>query len=222
MAMCPFARKDFMLTEPNSFRVGSNGAITRIVVHQTSVPQTHPNPAGSAYNTWTSAGAAGDHVSAHFLVDQNGVIFQFVDTNDIAYGTAEYTGHAVHIEHAGHDEPFTRAQLHASALLMAWVASLAPGLSLQPVGTGLGDFGDKDQEGVTCHAFTDLAAIKFGRPWAPKKAKVTCPGPPMMGSLALLARLATNSAAAVPTVTSPAAVTAASFFDWSGGQPESF
>jgi hypothetical protein len=77
-------------------------------------------------------------------------------------------------------------------------------------------------DGVTCHAFTDLAAIKFGLPYAPKKAKDTCPGGPMMGSLALLAMLAKNYSAAVPTVTSPAAVTAATFFDWSGGLAESF
>jgi hypothetical protein len=44
----------------------------------------------------------------------------------------------------------------------------------------------------------------------------------MMGSLGLLSTLAKNYKAAVPTVTSPVGVTAATFFDWSGGQAESF
>jgi hypothetical protein len=220
MAICPFARTDFMLTQPGSYKAGSNGSdIVRVVIHQNDVLQTHPSPAHSAYITWTAAAKDGKHASAHFLVDQDGVIFQFVDTNDVAYGTAEYTRRAIHIEHAGHMQPFTRAELHASALLIAWVKSIAPGLDLRPVGTGLADFGDKDQEGLTCHSFTDAAAIKFGLPYKPAKVKI-CPGPPMMSSLAMLSMLAKNYAAAVPTVTSPVAVTAATFFDWSGGTNE--
>jgi hypothetical protein len=217
MAICPFARTDYMLTQPGSYKSGSNGPkIIRVVIHQNDVLQTHPNPAHSAYITWTAAATKGRHASAHFLIDQNGVIFQFVDSNDVAYGTAEYTRHAIHIEHAGHMQPFTRAELHASALLIAWVKSLAPDLDLTPVGTGLQDFGDRDQKGLTCHSFVDAAAIKFNLPYKPEKVKI-CPGPAMMSSLPLLSLLAKNYAAAVPMVTSPVAVTAATFFDWSGG-----
>jgi hypothetical protein len=207
-----------MLTQPGSYKVGSNGGIHRIVVHNTGVKQEQiPNHAASAWNTWTAAAKDGKMVSAHFVVEANGRIYQMVDTADVAYGTAEYTRRAIHIEHAGNAEPFTRSQLHASALLIAWINSISPDLSLDLVGTGLTDFGDKDQEGMTCHAFVDLAAIKFRMPYPPKTAKITCPGAPMMESLPLLSRLARNYAAAVPTVTSPVAVAAASFFDWSGG-----
>jgi hypothetical protein len=219
VAVCPFAYRELMLTQPGSYKVGANGPdIVRIVVHHTGVKQNQvTSHARSAWYTWTAAAKAGKMVSAHFVIEINGQIYQTVDTADVAYGTAEYTRRAIHIEHAGNNEPFTRAQLHASALLIAWIRSFSPGLSLDPVGTGLADFGDRDQEGMTCHAFLDLAAIKFGKPYAPKQAKITCPGTPMMGSLAMLSLLARNYAAAVPTVTSPVAVTAASFFDWSGG-----
>ena len=222
MALCPFAFREHMLTQPGSYKVGSNGAIHRVVVHHTGVKQDQiPNHAASAWYTWTAAAKAGKMVSAHFVVETNGRIYQMVDTNDVAFGTAEYTRRAIHIEHAGNNEPFTRSQLHASALLIAWIRSISPDLSLDPVGTGLTDFGDKDQEGMTCHAFSDLAAIKFKMPYAPATAKTSCPGTPMMGSLDLLARLARNYASAVPTVTSPVGVAAASFFDWSGGSPVS-
>jgi hypothetical protein len=219
MALCPFAFTELMLTQSGSYKVGSNGSdIVRVVVHHTGVKQEQiANHAKSAWYTWTDAGKKGLHISAHFVVEIDGRIFQMVDTNDVAYGTAEYTRQAIHIEHAGHNEPFTRAQLHASALLIAWIRSISPGLSLTPVGTGLADFGDKDQIGMTCHAFLDLAAIKFGKPYAPKSPKITCPGGPMMGSIGMLSLLAKNYAAAVPSVTNPVVVTAASFFDWSGG-----
>jgi hypothetical protein len=158
--------------------------------------------------------------SAHFMVEPDGRVCQLIDTADIGFGTATFTGRSVHIEHAGNGQPFTRQQLHASALLIAWIKSVHPDVPLVPVGTGFEDFGDDKQIGITCHAWTDLAAIKFKKPYAPKSAKLTCPGKPMMGAIGLLTRLAVNYAAAVPTVTSAVGAAAATFFDWSGGIPE--
>jgi hypothetical protein len=229
MAICPFAFTDHMLTEPGTFgKNGTNGRIRRIVVHHTAAAQSISNQAGINKRWWTKLwidpppGVKRLHASAHFTIEANGAIFQHVDTDGVGYGTACFTAGAVHIEHAGNTEPFTRAQLHASALLIAWVKSISPDLSLAPAGTGLSDFGDKDQLGITCHAFSDLAAIKFKNPYAPKSAKVTCPGKPMMGSLDVLAKLAVGYANAVPTVTSTVAATAATFFDWSESEPRSW
>jgi hypothetical protein len=222
MVMCPFAYTKYMLTEPGSYKSGANGPeIVRVVIHQNGVKQDQiPDHALSAYNTWTDAAKLGRHVSAHFLIEPDGTIQQFVDTADAAWATAEYTRQAIHIEHAGNAQPFTRAELHASALLIAWIKSFSPNLALDLVGTSFGNFGNREQRGITCHAFTDLAAIKFGLPYKPAQPKLTCPGLPMVSMLPLLSTLAKNYKAAVPTVTSPVAVTAASFFDWSGGTNE--
>lgn len=222
MALCPFAYREYLLTQPGSYKPGANGPkLERIVIHHNAVRQDQiSNHALSAWNTWTAAAKAGRMQSAHFMVEPDGRIFQLIDTADIGFGTATYTGRAVHIEHAGNGQPFTRQQLHASALLIAWIKSVHPDVPLVPVGSSLQDFGDDKQIGITCHAWTDLAAIKFKKPFAPKTAKVTCPGKPMMDSIGLLARLAVNYAGAVPTVTSPVAAVAATFFDWSGGIPE--
>ncbi len=221
MAMCPFATR-MLLTEPKSFGKGQNGTIERIVVHHTGVKRAvTPNHARSAWNWWTSQSQAGKKTSAHFVIEADGGIVQLVDTDDIGYGTGTYTGHAVHLEHAGSGEPFTRAQLHASALLIGWIKAKHSEVSLTVVGQGLMGFGDTQQKGITCHAWVDQAAIKAKHPYAPKAAKLTCPGLPMLGAIPELARLGNTYVAAAPFVTSPAAVAATSFFDWASGSPVS-
>jgi len=221
MAMCPFATR-MMLTEPRSFGKGRNGTVTRIVIHHTGVRRgTNDSAARSAWNYWTAKGKAGKMVSAHFVIEGDGSVVQLVDTDDIGYGTGNYTSHAVHIEHSGNGDPFTPEQMNASALLIGWIKYRHPDVVLNVVGKSLKEYGGKDQDGITCHAWVDQAAIAQKLPFAPAEPKLTCPGLPMLRAMPRLAALGRNMVAAAPTVTSPAGVTAAGFFDWSSGTPQS-
>ena len=221
MAMCPFAMT-MMLTEPKSFGKGRNGTIARIVIHHTGVKRgTNSSAARSAWNYWSAEGKKGRMVSAHFVIEGDGTITQLIDTADIGYGTANYTGHAVHIEMSGSGEPFTSQQMNSCALLIGWIKYRHPDVSLDVVGGGLHEYGSKDQNGITCHAWVDQAAIHWKLPYSPKSAKLSCPGLPMLREIPRLAMQGRLMVAAAPMVTSPVAVAAAGFFDWSSGFPQS-
>jgi len=63
-------------------------------------------------------------VSAHFVIDRNGTVYQLVDLNDTAWHASQVNSRSVGIEHAATAEglPATEAQYEASAKLVAWLA----------------------------------------------------------------------------------------------------
>ena len=126
--------------------------------------------------------------SAHFMVEPDGPVCQLIDTADIGGGTATYTGRALHIEHAGNGQPFTRQHLHASALLIGWIKSAHPDVPLMPAGTGFEVFDDDRQIGITCHSFVESVA-KVANP------KLACPGKKIVEQMNEIAVLASVRAA---------------------------
>jgi len=68
-------------------------------------------------------------LSVHFMVDQDGNVFQYVDTDDTAYHARDHNRFSVGIEHVGWaDDPatWTPAMVEASAKLAAWINEKHP------------------------------------------------------------------------------------------------
>ena len=127
MAICPFAQWHGPV--PN--KGGKMGPIKLGVVHimQGSL---------SGSDGWFHNPSA--QVSAHFGIGKDGTIYQWVDTNDIAWAEANFNGKAISVEHEGYaGERLTDKQAWSLACLMKW-ARLTHGLPIRrtfdPNGTG--------------------------------------------------------------------------------------
>jgi peptidoglycan hydrolase-like protein with peptidoglycan-binding domain len=71
-------------------------------------------------------------VSAHFGVGKDGRVFQWVDTDAIAYAEAAYNDAAISIEHEGNSgETLTPVQLAASLTLLRWLHEKYPEVPLR-------------------------------------------------------------------------------------------
>jgi hypothetical protein len=183
-----------VLTNPNAFGAkGSNGTVKRIVIHTVGLEgagaQTNMDQAQICWNTWNGESTKDFHVSAHFCVELDGRVIQFVDTADIAYGTGWLTSGSVHIEHAGNN-PFemTDVQLHNSADLVGWLKMMHKDLTLEVNGTSISDPGDPEKPGITCHRFIQEV---YHKKWPTKSLTwKACPGTGIIGQLPLLSSLA--------------------------------
>jgi len=184
------------LTNPNAYgRPGSNGNVVRVVMHVVATPGnaalSEMNQARIAYNTWNAMSTPGFHVSAHFCIERDGRVIQFIDTADIAYGTGWLTSGSVHIEHAGnHPYPMSETQLHASADLIGWLKMMHPSIKLELTGTSIQNYGDPRNPGITCHRFIQEA---YHREFPDAKIEWrACPGDGIIGQLPQLLTLANN------------------------------
>jgi len=191
MAMYPKRDGVYMMTEPGSFVPGANKDVVRIVMHQTSAPQSIHDQAPINARVWTDATRL-SHVadpnsqfgiSAHFTVEWDGRIFQHVDTDDGAKGTGAYAFNAIHIEFASLNQPMTNDQLFYGADLMAWITSVHPNVRLVTVGDSNSNPGDTRQRGITCHSFVEIVG-KLDKP------KTFCPGAPIIQQMNTIAVLA--------------------------------
>jgi hypothetical protein len=183
-----------LLTNPNaSGAKGSNGTVTRIVIHSVGLngsgAQTYMNQAQICWNTWNGESTPKFHVSAHFCIELDGRVIQFVDTNDIAYGTGWLTSGSIHIEHAGnHPFEMTDVQLHNSADLIGWLKMMHKGIALELTGTSISSPGYPEKPGITCHRFIqEVYHKKFPKEEVKFKA---CPGSGIIGQLPVLLTLA--------------------------------
>lgn len=82
---------------------------------------------GTAQNALTWFQNVKSHVSAHYIVDSNGMVYQVVREKDIAYqaGNWWYNEHSIGIEHAGYDASgyawYNATEYLASARLTAYL-----------------------------------------------------------------------------------------------------
>ena len=93
-----------------------------IVLHITQGPT-----ADGAVQTFKNS-VAPHRVSAHFVIDRDGTVYQLVDINDTAWHASECNSRSVGIEHvamaatgAAPGLPATDAQYEASAALVKWL-----------------------------------------------------------------------------------------------------
>lgn len=108
MAVCPFAQ--WRGPVPN--QGGKMGKIRLGVVH---IMQGSLNGSDS----WFKNPSA--QVSAHFGIAKDGTIYQWVDTDRIAWAEANYNGEAISVENEGYaGEQLTSAQAWSLACLMKW------------------------------------------------------------------------------------------------------
>lgn len=184
------------LTNPHAYGApGSNGTVKRVVIHTVGMAgagaQTNMNQADICWSTWNGKSTKDFHVSAHFCIELDGRVIQFVDTADIAYGTGWLTGGSVHIEHAGnHPFPMTDVQLHNSADLIGWLKMMHPDMSLDVTGTSIQDPGDPEKPGITCHRFIQEV---YHKRWPSKSLEWrACPGSGIIEQLPVLSSLANS------------------------------
>jgi hypothetical protein len=172
---------------------GSNGTVKRVVIHTVGYPdgaaRTEKNQAPSCWSEWNGKSTEKFRVSAHFCIELDGRVIQFVDTADIAYGTGWLTGGSVHIEHAGtHPYEMTDTQLHNSADLVAWLKMMHPEMTLELTGTSIADPGDPEKPGITCHHFIQQV---YHKKWPDRDITFkACPGTGVIGQLPVLSSLA--------------------------------
>jgi N-acetyl-anhydromuramyl-L-alanine amidase AmpD len=86
---------------------------------------TEGSSAASAIATF-KASKKPHRVSAHFVIDRDGTVYQLVDLNDTAWHASTVNARSVGIEHAATAEGLhaTDAQYTASAKLVAWLCRL--------------------------------------------------------------------------------------------------
>lgn len=192
MASYPFLDDWLPCTEPKTVgKPGSNGRVVRIVVHTVGMPSNLQRVAAGSRAYWEkTARTTGLMISAHFTVERDGAIAQHIDTADAAYGTGWLTTGSVHIEHGGHGDrqPLTTDQLHASANLMAWLATAHPGIELKLTGKSATEWGNPELPGITTHRYIQLEYLRRY-----PKAKITaksCPGKLVLAQLEDVVRMA--------------------------------
>ena len=85
---------------------------------------TEGSSAASAIATF-KASVHPHRVSAHFVIDRDGTVYQLVDLNDTAWHASTVNSKSVGIEHAATAEglPATEEQYTASAKLVAWLVN---------------------------------------------------------------------------------------------------
>lgn len=64
-------------------------------------------------------------VSAHFVIDRDGTIFQLLPISDVAWHASQANSHSIGIEHAAvvEKQPCTPEQYAASATLLVWLCA---------------------------------------------------------------------------------------------------
>jgi N-acetyl-anhydromuramyl-L-alanine amidase AmpD len=135
---------------------------------------------------WTAGREAGDlaaltggKVDVHFYVTKTGKVYQILDAGSEAWHAfATANDHCVGIEHEGSGEPYTAAQLKASAKLAAWVCKTygIPVKHVDPHVNWRGIFGHRDLRGIDGNDHTDT--VPAGTGWPRYLAAVKAAGAP--------------------------------------------
>ena len=96
---------------------GTKAQRTMIVLHITAGPT-----AISAINTFAASKSPG-RVSAHFVIDRDGTVYQLLPISDTAWHASAVNSRSVGIEHAAipGTMPPTEEQYKASAALVKWL-----------------------------------------------------------------------------------------------------
>lgn len=123
---------------------------------------------------WTAGHKAGDlatltggNVDVQFYIDKAGEVYQLLDANSEAWHAFHTANtHCVGIEHEGSGEPWTPAQLNASAKLVAWLCHEynIPVRHVDPHVDWSGIYGHADLHGIDGNDHTD--SVPAGTGWA--------------------------------------------------------
>ncbi len=109
-------------------------------------------------------------VSAHFLVDRDGTVYQMVPLNRMAWAEMDYNNRGISTEHVGYTgEKLTKRQLRASLLLLIWLHEQFPHVPLHrtanPNGTGVimhGELGVLGGDHPDCPGWPIQAQFNIG------------------------------------------------------------
>ena len=94
--------------------------------------------------------------SAHFGVSRGGAVWQWVDTDDMAWHAFDANAYSIGVEHAGFpDEPLTDAQINATGALYAWAHKHYPAIDLwinkHITGSGIGYHSEYHEWNLDAH-----------------------------------------------------------------------
>jgi N-acetyl-anhydromuramyl-L-alanine amidase AmpD len=110
----------------SNYRLGRDQAVRELVIHTTEGENVE------ALHNWLTAETE-PRLSVHFAVDQDGRVFQYVDTDNTAYHARSHNAFSVGIEHVGFaNDPstWTPAMIESSARLAAWINENHPEILL--------------------------------------------------------------------------------------------
>jgi len=137
---------------------------------------------------WTAGHEAGDlaaltsgKVDVQFYVTKAGKVYQFVDSESEAWHAFHTANdYCVGIEHEGSGEPYTDAQLAASAKLAAWLCHRygIPIRHVDPPADWHGLYGHRDLAGIDGNNHTD--SVPTGTGWPKYLAAVHAAGKPAL------------------------------------------
>lgn len=124
MARYPLAQ--WIPSHASNWRAGRTQPITELVIHTTEGENVQ------ALHDWLTS-ASDPPLSVHFAIDQDGNVFQYVDTDDTAYHARSHNAFSIGIEHVGYaNDPatWTAEMLDASERLAAWINQQHPEILL--------------------------------------------------------------------------------------------
>ena len=109
-------------------------------------------------------------VSAHFIVDRTGVVYQCVPLDRVAWAEMDYNNRGISIEHIGYTgQKLTNRQLHASLELLVWLHEQFPQVPLHrtanPNGVGVithGELGVLGGDHPDCPGWPIQAQFNIG------------------------------------------------------------
>lgn len=101
---------------PNHSSPGSVLHKNLVVLHCTD------GPTASSAISWFEQSKAPNRISAHFVIDRDGTVYQLVPISDVAWHASECNTRSIGIEHAGIPGTMlcTTEQYAASSKLIAW------------------------------------------------------------------------------------------------------
>lgn len=129
-------------------------------------------------DSWFNDPAA--QVSAHFGIGKDGTVYQWVDTDRVAWAEVAYNDQAISVEHEGHSgDTLTLSQLFSLAALVAWVGAThgVPIMRTSSIGPGW---------------------LGHGELGIPGGNHPDCPGAPILGQLPQVLALAAAGVSPAP------------------------
>lgn len=164
------ARYPGAIWHPSTIHHGDRPLTKGIVIHWTA-----------GHKTGDVATLDGPNVDVQFYVTKDGSVYQFLDSDSQAWHAMHTANtYCVGIEHEGSGEPWTAAQLQASAKLSRWLCDQykIPIAHVDPPASWHGLYGHRDLAGIEGNNHVD--SVPIGTGWSRYLTAIKAAGAPKL------------------------------------------